>query len=211
MIAMPFALVSISAVAQPAAGTQPGAPTEQAQPQAAPTNQIEQPTTGLDEQVPPDLKSAPEYPLSIVPHAVNSWSARTSEEYPPLTASNGRLISAMRCTGSYCDNVYLGYENVSGASYGANYWTGYFSEEGANNRTCAGNYFMTGISCKGSYCDDVALQCTDTRKTKVGCQWQPYFSEEAAYSYLPQGYYAAGLGCRGSYCDDKTIYACRAQ
>lgn len=149
-------------------------------------------------------------PLSAV---VSSWSPLTSEEYPPLTASNGRLISAMYCGGGYCDNVYLGYENV-GVSYGSNSWTSYFSEEGSPNqnyRTCQGNSYMTGISCQGGYCDNISLQCTTitNRSRSTDCYWTAYFSEEAGYNYLRNGYYAVGVRCRGSYCDDKSIYACR--
>lgn len=142
---------------------------------------------------------------------VSQWSTYTSEEYPPLTASNGQLISAMFCGGAYCDNIYLGYENV-GVNYTWNSWTTYFSEEGTYWRTCDGsNSFMTGISCQGDYCDNVSLQCTVVSgKTKTGyCYWTPYFSEEAGYSYLPDGYYAAGLACSGSNCDDLSILACQ--
>jgi hypothetical protein len=159
---------------------------------------------------PADLKSAP---VGVpAPRTVANWSHLTSEELPPLTTFNGTLISAMQCTGRYCDNVALGYEPVPGVNYNRNGWTPYFSEEGTNWQICDGNdSFMTGISCQGSYCDNVSLQCTQVLgKTKGSCAWQPWFSEEAQYSILPQGYYAAGLACRGDYCDDFSIFACQA-
>jgi hypothetical protein len=178
-------------------------------------------TEGSEKGPPADLKSAPtgaaerekrERELrAAAPRAVSNWSPFTSEEFPPLTASNGQLISAMQCTGNYCDNVSLGYENVPGLNHLSNGWTSYFSEEGTYWRTCGGNSFMTGISCQGNNCDNVSLQCTVVAgKSRGSCQWMPWFSEEAQYSYLPQGSYAAGLACRGSNCDDLSILACRA-
>jgi hypothetical protein len=160
---------------------------------------------------PSDLKSAP---VGVpAPRTVSSWSLLTSEESPPVTASNGQLVSAMRYTGNYCDNVALGYEGGYGGfglNYSTNYWTPYFSEEGTNSQICPDG-FMTGISCRGRYCDDVSLQCMRVFGRRKGfCTWQPWFSEEAQYSYLQDGYYAAGLACRGDYCDDLSIYACQA-
>ena len=176
------------------------------------------PEPGLADHSPPaNLQSAPltgeatAALAAVALAAVSNWSNSTSEEYPPLTASNGQLITAMRCNGSYCDNIRLGYQNVPGVNHGANYWTPYFSEEAPNSQICSGtNNFMTGISCKGSYCDNVSLQCTFVSgRTKSTCKWTPWFSEEAEYSYLEPGYYASGLACRGSYCDDKSILACK--
>jgi hypothetical protein len=140
-----------------------------------------------------------------------AWSGATSEEYPPLTASNKNLINRMYCSGGFCDNVWIN-TAYTGRNFGSSYWTSYFSEEGTNSRTCSGNGFMTGISCNGSFCDNVSIQCTNLEATSRGyCFWTPYFSEEAAYSsVLPAGYYAAGLSCRGSYCDNKSILACLA-
>lgn len=164
-----------------------------------------------EEDPPTDLQSAP---LAVTASSkyVSIWSPETSEESPPLTASNGQLISAMQCRGGYCDNVRLGYENIAGINHTTNSWTSYFSEEGTNYRTCGANSFMTGISCRGGYCDDVSLQCTvATGKNRGSCKWMPWFSEEAQYSYLEPGYYAAGLACRGRYCDDFSIYACQAR
>jgi hypothetical protein len=162
--------------------------------------------TAAEEGPPADLKPAPMQ--ATAPRFVSFWGPFTSEENPPLTASNYRLISAMQCTGDYCDNVALGYEIVPRINFTENTWSPYFSEEGNNRQTCAG--FMTGISCQGSYCDNVSIQCTlVSGLTKGSCAWQPWFSEEARYSYLPPGYYAAGLACRGSYCDDFSIFACQ--
>ena len=173
------------------------------------------PEPGLADHSPPaSLQSAPptaDINAAVATQAVSSWSGSTSEEYPPLTASNGQLITAMRCRGSYCDNISLGYQNLPGVNHTTNYWTPYFSEEAPNSQICSGtNNFMTGISCKGSYCDNVSLQCTSVSgRTKSTCKWMPWFSEEAEYSYLEPGYYASGLACRGSYCDDKSILACK--
>jgi hypothetical protein len=153
--------------------------------------------------------------MSVSGSALAVWSSSTSEEKPPLTASNHNLINRFYCSGSYCDNIWI---NTVGTyrNFGSNYWTSFFSEEGAstgaNQRICSGSGFMTGIACNGGYCDNVSIQCTTLDSTTRGsCYWTPYFSEEAAYSdLLASGYYAAGLTCRGSNCDDKSIYACLA-
>ena len=181
--------------------------------QAAPQERAATPEPGLAEESPPEnLQAAPSTAaVTAAPAAVDNWSPFTSEEYPPLTASNGQLITAMRCRGSYCDNVSLGYQTVLGLNHATNYWTPYFSEEAPNSQICSGtNNFMTGISCRGSYCDNISLQCTRVSgKTKTTCKWMPWFSEEAEYSYLEPGYYSSGLACRGAYCDDMSILACK--
>lgn len=140
------------------------------------------------------------------------WGSRgTSEEYPPLTASNQTLINRLFCSGSFCDTTWINTVRTY-RNFGANYWTPYFSEEGTNYGICSGSGFVTGVSCNGSYCDNVSIQCTTLDATNRGlCYWTSYFSEEAGYSSaLPAGYYVAGLQCRGSYCDEKRIYACLA-
>lgn len=163
---------------------------------------------------PADLPSAPAARAAVAPQAapraVSNWSAPTSEEDPPVTASNGQLISAMRCNGRYCDNISLGYENVPGANHTSSSWAPYFSEEGTYWRSCAGpSSFVTGISCRGRYCDNISLLCTVVSgKTKSSCKWMPWFSEESEFSYLDDGYHVVGLACRGSYCDDMSILAC---
>lgn len=147
--------------------------------------------------------------MSVAGPTLAAWSASTSEERPPLTASNHNLINRFFCSGAYCDNIWI---NTIGTyrNFGNNYWSAFFSEEGVNSHVCSGSGFMTGIACNGAYCDNVSIQCTTLDTTNRGsCYWTPYFSEEAAYSdILPTGYFAAGLRCRGAYCDDKSIYAC---
>lgn len=140
------------------------------------------------------------------------FSGYTSDEYPPVTASNSYLVSAMACSGAYCDNVALGYEYLAGANHTSNYWTPYFSEEGTNYQICSGNSFMTGIACKGGYCDNITLQCTYiSGKTKSGtCYWSAYFSEEQGVQYIPPGYYVDGVQCSGSNCDNKRMRYCPA-
>jgi len=150
--------------------------------------------------------------MTISSTALADWGSRgTSEEYPPLTASNQSLIDRFFCSGSYCDNVWI-HTVKTYRNFGDNYWTPFFSEEGTNWQVCAGSGFVTGIACNGSYCDSVSIQCTTVQATSRGyCYWTPYFSEEAAYSSaLPAGYYAAGLQCQGAYCDNKRILACQA-
>ncbi len=147
-------------------------------------------------------------------HLTSYWSSFTSEEYPPLTSSNGYLIDGFFCSGGYCDNTYIRNRLVN-RNYGHSYWTSFFSEEATNNRICSGaNEFVTGVACKGSYCDNVSLQCTaltNGNHNSGNCQWTPSFSEEEGSQYLPAGYYAVGMQCLGSYCDNKRIWACRLE
>src|SRR5689334_20262445 len=67
--------------------------------------------------------------LASTEQAVYSgWTAYTSDEYPPLSCDGASLITAVQCTGRYCDNIRAYCEPSSGVRGGST-WTSYFSEE----------------------------------------------------------------------------------
>jgi hypothetical protein len=151
--------------------------------------------------------------LTNVVMAAGYWSTRLSDETPPLTTSNSRLIRAFHCSGRYCENINIRYQHNQ-SNHGNNTWTSWFSEEDTNTRICSGNKrFITGIACKGRFCDKLSLQCTtilNKSKRKGQCYWTSAFSEEQGLMILRKDYYAVGMQCLGGYCDNKRIYACKA-
>ncbi len=141
---------------------------------------------------------------------LNGWTGLTSEEYAPIACGASNLVSSMKCTGSYCDNVAI-YCRSATATFGDAYWTPYFTDGSANNQTCSSGYWMTGLVCRGSNCDDISIECTRVTNRTVGtCRWADRtFSEEFPNQYdLPSGWFARGLACTGSKCDNLRVYEC---
>src|SRR5690242_8019911 len=65
--------------------------------------------------------------LASTEQAVYSgWTPFTSDEYPPITCDGVSLMSAVQCTGRYCDNI-RAYCTPSTGVRGSSYWTSYFS------------------------------------------------------------------------------------
>jgi|GEM_PF-1098287 len=86
------------------------------------------------------------------------WAQSFSDETSGgRTCNPGMYVAAVKCSGSYCDNVSL--LCVQGARpWGSCAWTGSFSEEqGAG--LCPAGTAMAGARCTGSYCDNVSLYC----------------------------------------------------
>ena len=86
------------------------------------------------------------------------WSQSFSEETSGgRTCNPGMYVAAVKCSGSYCDNVSL--LCVQGARpWGTCSWTNSFSEEqGAG--LCPAGTAMAGARCTGSYCDNMSLYC----------------------------------------------------
>ena len=79
----------------------------------------------------------------------SGWTPYTSEEHPPVVCDSGSRMSAVQCSGSFCDNI-RAYCSPSGGSVYASYWTSHVSEEGTNTRHCNGGYWVTGFACQGS-------------------------------------------------------------
>lgn len=140
----------------------------------------------------------------------SGWTPYTSEEYAPIICDGGSLISAVQCSGSYCDNI-RAYCQPTGGIRGNSYWTTYFSEEGYNYRLCDAGYWVTGIACSRSYCDNISLQCSYISNVQAtNCYWTGWMSEEnGGYLGFGNGYYATGVQCNRSYCDNKRYYVCR--
>lgn len=163
-----------------------------------------------DEKPPlPSDESSPNANLAAT-GVLNAWSSATSEEYAPIACGAGNLITNMRCTGGYCDNVSI-YCRSSAVSFGDVAFKPYFSEEGTNYQTCSSGYLMTGLVCRGGNCDDISIQCSRVTNRTIGtCRWADRtFSEEFPNTYdIPAGYYAGGLACTGSRCDNLRVYEC---
>jgi hypothetical protein len=139
------------------------------------------------------------------------WVGPASDEYKPQVCPLGVLTTAVRCTGSFCDNIFLGCFTGSFLVSGRT-WENFISEESPNNFKYCYPGFITGVACKGSYCDNISVECSSlTSFSSPGpCFWTGYFSEEQGGQLtFPTGYYAAGVQCSGRYCDNMRFYACR--
>lgn len=140
----------------------------------------------------------------------NGWTPFTSEEYAPIGCDAGSGMTALQCTGRYCDN-FRAYCSPTGGSVGGSYWTSYFSEEGTNNRVCDAGSWVTGMSCRGRYCDDVSLQCTSLGGISArNCIWTGWVSEENGGTLsFGAGYFMRGARCSGRYCDNMSFLVCQ--
>lgn len=77
----------------------------------------------------------------------------------------GTLVSRVRCSGRYCDNLRL---KCRALAFGlladvedgdAVVTTDLFSEEGDGVGVCPDTYYVRGIECSGKYCDNLRLLC----------------------------------------------------
>lgn len=150
---------------------------------------------------------------SLDGESLRSWTAYTSEEYPPLECPNGQAVQGIDCTGGYCDNMAL-YCEYTGRVSGYSTWVPYFSEEGsgtADEGHCVGgDMWFSGINCKGGYCDDLTLRCTQLIGSWSGtCWWSGWYSEEQAPFYASGGAFIKGIECDGGYCDNMRYRYCQ--
>jgi hypothetical protein len=148
-----------------------------------------------------------------------------SEETPPTSCGN-KLVTGIKCTGKYCDNI----APICGSSVHEIYdirWSGFVSEEGSAVASCnvsnpyeRGDWpdgepaFITGFSCKGKYCDNVALECValrDAFPASLGgksCMWTGWVSEETPTLRFKKNFAAIRMSCKGKYCDNKRFLIC---
>jgi hypothetical protein len=108
---------------------------------------------------------------------------------PAITSGPTFLTHGLRCRGRYCDDVSL--LNVeSGYTQTKSWWTDSFSEEGNNERVCAGNGFVTGLGCSGDYCDSITLRCSqlDNGGVRSNCYWTEGISEESGGSFVAEDF-----------------------
>jgi len=150
-----------------------------------------------------------------VEDAFRTFTAYTSEEFPPIECNANRLVDGFDCDGGYCDLVSLDCESVSGFSFGESGFGPFISEEtqggstGAGDFICDSNEWMTGIDCNGGYCDNVSIECTTvSNKVKSSCQWSAFISEENAAFQAPAGRFVDGVDCAGDYCDRMRFRHC---
>lgn len=142
----------------------------------------------------------------------NAWTGETSDGLPAIVCDSGSLMSTVRCTGRYCDNISTYCQNDGKGKPAASRWTPYFSEETVGVTLCNADEWVTSISCTGDYCDNVALQCTKLTAPYVvhsSCQWTGWVSEEySGVLNFPPNYYMAGAQCNGSFCDNMRFWVC---
>lgn len=139
------------------------------------------------------------------------WTGYTSEEHPPLQCNARTLVRGAECQGKYCDNTRLDCVSATG-TFGDSSWTSYFSEEGANSRTCANGEWVTGIACQGKYCDNISLRCTEViGSSATNCSWTGTYSEEDGPYQAGTGRFIRGVRCTGKYCDNHAYYVCTKQ
>ncbi len=149
---------------------------------------------------------------------LTSFAASTgpiSEETPPATCDPGWVVSEVRCTGQYCDNISIACANLGKSLVGSSVWTEWVSEE-KGTRSCPDNYYIASFACRGSYCDDVSLYCVEfPTARRLSCNRTAKVSEENG-GRLPffqgdaggQRFAAQSLTCTGSYCDNMQFDVC---
>jgi hypothetical protein len=86
-----------------------------------------------------------------------TWGGTDCSGYAGLARSE---ISAMACTGDYCDNMWIRCSQRESGEHANCSWTNWVSEEGAGL-----NWFVTkharGAQCAGSYCDSLRYWICD--------------------------------------------------
>jgi hypothetical protein len=157
-----------------------------------------------------------------------------SEETAPAICPAGYALSALTCSGSYCDNIgarctrYADPPAVSSPE--PTYWTSWHSEEKDGDVLEGSNFPMlahpnsvaVGLRCRGKYCDNISLLIQPLRGANVPtldskegqqCRLSPPFSEEGN---PPQPQTSSAfkemirrVGCSGSYCDNLRIEWCK--
>lgn len=141
-----------------------------------------------------------------------------SEENPPAICDIGSFVSAVECSGRYCDRISISCMRLQGARLGRSIWTPWVSEEGGGRRNCPGNHFIAGVACRGKYCDNISLNCVEVSNAGAfACRKSRSVSEEnGELNFLAEifadkaGQMAAatGIRCSGRYCDNKTFDVC---
>ena len=112
------------------------------------------------------------------------WTDYFSEEFDDLWVDDGGwyhgywdnnrlcgyhspyLVSGIRCSGSYCDNMSLECDlpkrsDGSLSTFSNCSWTQWFSDETGTNGVWYRSKYVVGVGCGGSYCDNVMFEaCT---------------------------------------------------
>ncbi|RZA25149.1 MAG: hypothetical protein EOP10_07740 [Proteobacteria bacterium] len=143
----------------------------------------------------------------------NTWTPSTSDENgkgSPAVCENS-LISGLKCTGRYCDNVSLQCSDGL-ATEARGEWSPGFSEENAPY-ICPYGEFVQSLACEGRYCDSVSVKCARAPSVQENaCYWRGQISEENGGAFeFGKGVYLKGLKCSGRYCDRLESYVCQTQ
>lgn len=154
--------------------------------------------------------------LFVSPASLAATNGPISEETPPAACDPGSVVSEVRCTGSYCDNLQISCVRLGADLAGASRWTAWVSEEQGGTRACPDNSYIAGFACNGKYCDNLSLYCVEfPRVLRRSCNWTRSVSEESGgqLSFFQgdaagQRFAATGVKCTGSYCDNKTFDVC---
>lgn len=148
-----------------------------------------------------------------LPLLADDWTASTSEEEgdaSPAVCSSG-LVSGLRCSGRYCDNIALKCNNSLSPGHRA--WSSYISDEGSTEVVCPDGRFVDGVRCTGRFCDNVSVRCAEAPDLQPNsCYWAPSLSEENSGTIdFGSGTYLKGLRCSGRYCDNVQPYICQTE
>jgi len=143
------------------------------------------------------------------------WSDWFSEEGSgQMHCSNSWAVRGVKCTGNYCDNMYLYCCPYSDTADGSPRTTGsWFSEEGGGS-SYSDTGVVTGGYCSGNNCDNMRIEFVTTPKLQRygACFDANSISEENPNGYTcPDGYWVTGWSCRGSNCDNVALRCCPAR
>ncbi len=134
------------------------------------------------------------------------WVKSISEEPPSdrYLASQGFLMTGLRCSGRYCDNINLQVARNRRADLSVDrtrqYWTHWISEESDWNEFIAPEgHFIVGYECKGSYCDDrrflvAPINIYPDRTSPYFNDLDITFNETFALRMKDQGFIKCGSG-----------------
>jgi hypothetical protein len=138
-------------------------------------------------------------------------------KYIGLCGSNNTGVTAARCVGDHCDDMYFTCTPTpggSGASSPSQRWSGYFSD-GDAAKFCSPDWssnnidgVIDGMQALGQDSDNLRVHCaTLTSGHLSNCQWSGWFSEEQGLKSF-SGKFAVGVQCSGDYCDNMNYYVC---
>jgi hypothetical protein len=153
--------------------------------------------------------------FSILGHSLRAddWTASTSEEQGEASPAicGSELVSGLRCSGRYCDNVALKCSRQE--VLGERSWSPYISDEGNGQFICPDGRFVDGVRCSGRYCDNLSVRCAEAPQLEAKrCYWAPAISEENSGTIdFGSGTYLKGVRCSGRYCDNVEPFICQTE
>ncbi len=144
-----------------------------------------------------------------------------SEETQPAICNPGSLVTEVKCTGKYCDNLKIKCGGPAGEFHARRatnaVWTSLKSEESGGMNVCPTDHYIAGFACNGRYCDNLSLYCVKLRgvtRTSFPCADKGPISEENGgrlkftEETLGLKFGAISMHCTGRYCDNKKFKVC---